>query len=170
MRINHNARRKTQSKGLRTNPGRALSSLILGAGGNWREQKRSFSLHSRIEVTMMANRQGKLTDLLLREEGMGGRKGNLCNGWIPRVWGEQIEQIALRVNQKFLPKLKSARTNNKTRNAMSFPMIKTLIQFTHKSNPERLKNYDENVSGYSSIYIISWIMISRGCFGFWLIS
>ena len=80
MRINHNARRKTQSKGLRTNPGRALSSLILGAGGNWREQKRSFSLHSRIEVTMMANRQGKLTDLLLREEGMGGRKGNLCNG------------------------------------------------------------------------------------------
>ena len=84
------------------------------AGGNWREQKRSFSLHSRIEVTMMANRQGKLTELLLREEGMGGRKGNLCNGWIPRVWGEQIEQIALRVNQKFLPKLKSARTNNKT--------------------------------------------------------
>ena len=80
MRINHNARRKTQSKGLRTNPGRALSSLILGAGGNWWEQKRSFSLHSRIEVTMMANRQGKLTDLLLREEGMGGRKGNLCNG------------------------------------------------------------------------------------------
>ena len=91
----------------------------------------------------MANRQGKLTDLLLREEGMGGRKGNLCNGRIPRVWGEQIEQIALRVNQKFLPKLKSASTNNKTRNAMSFPMIKTLIQFTHKSNPERLKTLDE---------------------------
>ena len=80
----------------------------------------------------MANRQGKLTDRLLREEGMGGRKGNLCNGRIP--------------------------------------MIKTLIQFTHKSNPERLKNYNENASGYSSIYIISWIMISRGCFGFWLIS
>ena len=115
----------------------------------------------------MANRQGKQTDLLLREEGMGGRKGNLCNGRIPRVWGEQIEQIALQVNQKFLPKMKSARTNNKTRNTMSFPMIKTLIQFTHKSNPERLKNYDENASGYSSIYIISWIMISGGCFGFW---
>ena len=35
----------------------------------------------------MENRRGELTDLLLREGGVGGRKGNLCSGQESRVWG-----------------------------------------------------------------------------------
>ena len=38
-------------------------------------------------MAMMENRRGELTDLLLREGGVGGRKGNLCSGQVSRVCG-----------------------------------------------------------------------------------
>ena len=41
--------------------------------------------NSRIEMAMMENRRGELTDLLLREGGVGGRKGNLCSGRVSLV-------------------------------------------------------------------------------------
>ena len=41
--------------------------------------------NSRIEMAMMENHRGELTDLLLREGGVGGRKGNQCSGRVSLV-------------------------------------------------------------------------------------